>query len=59
MAVSFVKDFLEQHTCYDLLPVNNKVVVVDVELSLKKALQILLQNGKFQNLSVEEEVTYP
>ncbi|KAI8815947.1 uncharacterized protein EV422DRAFT_572289 [Fimicolochytrium jonesii] len=36
---------LQRHTCYDLLPVSYKVIVLDTSLPVKKALAALLQHG--------------
>lgn len=36
---------LYRHTCYDLLPVSYKVIVLDTSLLVKKALAALLQHG--------------
>lgn len=38
-------DFLLRHTVYDVLPLSFRVVILDVNLLVKKALFILLQNG--------------
>ncbi|KAL0143286.1 hypothetical protein V8B55DRAFT_1476173 [Mucor lusitanicus] len=38
-------EFLKQHTCYDVLPISFRLVVLDTELPVKKALEILVTNG--------------
>ncbi|CAO3656314.1 unnamed protein product [Mucor fragilis] len=38
-------EFLKQHTCYDVLPISFRLVVLDTELPVKKALEILMTNG--------------
>ncbi|KAI8330663.1 hypothetical protein EDC96DRAFT_528075 [Choanephora cucurbitarum] len=40
-----MNEFLKQHTCYDVLPISFKLVVFDTQLTVKKALSILVQNG--------------
>lgn len=37
--------FLKYHTCYDLLPESAKLVVLDTELSIKKAFYALIYNN--------------
>lgn len=41
-----MNEFLNQHTCYDVLPISFRLVVFDTELPVKKALSMLIQNGK-------------
>lgn len=38
-------EHLTDYSCYDLLPVSSKQTVLDMDLSIKKALLVLLQNG--------------
>ncbi|KAI8645016.1 activating gamma subunit of the AMP-activated Snf1p kinase complex [Parasitella parasitica] len=38
-------EFLKQHTCYDVLPISFRLIVFDTDLPVKKALEILVQNG--------------
>ena len=38
-------DTLMKYTCYDLLPMSFKVIVLDTSLLFKKALAVLLQHG--------------
>ncbi|KAJ3347656.1 AMP-activated serine/threonine-protein kinase regulatory subunit [Allomyces javanicus] len=38
-------EFLQGHTAYDILPVSLKVVAIDAQLPLRKAVAALLQNG--------------
>ncbi|KAI9363556.1 hypothetical protein BD770DRAFT_379871 [Pilaira anomala] len=40
-----MNEFLNQHTCYDVLPISFRLVVFDTELPVKKALSMLIQNG--------------
>ncbi|KAI8347670.1 hypothetical protein BD560DRAFT_410991 [Blakeslea trispora] len=40
-----MNEFLKLHTCYDVLPISFKLVVFDTQLTVKKALGILVQNG--------------
>ena len=42
---SMFADFLRRHSCYDLLPISGKVVVLDASLLVKKAFYALQQNG--------------
>lgn len=44
-ALSAIRAFLETKTCYKVLPVSFKLVMLDSTLSLKGALLTLLQNG--------------
>jgi hypothetical protein len=44
-------NFLKQHTCYELLPISGKIVVLDTSLLVKKAFYALQQNGKLHNSS--------
>eukprot|EP00158_Paraphelidium_tribonemae_P008697 Partr_v1_DN28653_c1_g1_i6_m49644 putative nuclear protein SNF4 len=40
-----VRTFLGDHTCYDVLPVSYRQLVLDVDLSVKKSLLVMLQNS--------------
>jgi hypothetical protein len=40
-----VRGFLKQHTTYDVLPVSYRLIVLDTQLLVKKALAALMQNG--------------
>lgn len=44
-ALASIQAFLESKTCYEVLPVSFKLVMLDSTLSLKGALLTLLQNG--------------
>lgn len=44
-ALESIHKFLESKTCYDVLPVSFKLVMLDSTLTLKGALLTLLQNG--------------
>ncbi|XP_039265001.1 uncharacterized protein LOC120340710 isoform X2 [Styela clava] len=37
--------FLEEHTCYDLMPTSSKLVVLDTRLEVKKAFHALIENS--------------
>jgi len=37
--------FLKCHSCYDVLPTSNKLVVLDTQLNVKKAFYALVDNG--------------
>ena len=37
--------FLKEHTAYDVLPVSYRLIVFDTRLLVKKALNVLVQNG--------------
>jgi hypothetical protein len=41
-----VRSFLKEHTTYDVLPVSYRLIVLDTQLLVKKALAALMQNGK-------------
>lgn len=41
-----MNEFLKEHTCYDVLPISFRLVVFDTHLPVKKALSMLIQNGK-------------
>lgn len=43
--VSESLEYLRNITCYDILPVNSKLIFLDSSLLVKKALYALLQNG--------------
>lgn len=43
---SLMCSFLTEHTAYDVLPVSYRLIVFDTRLSVKKALDALVQNGK-------------
>ena len=45
LALQAIRAFLATKTCYDVLPVSFKLVMLDSTLSLKGALLTLLQNG--------------
>ncbi|GAM18631.1 hypothetical protein SAMD00019534_018060 [Acytostelium subglobosum LB1] len=38
-------DFLKRHTCYDVIPISGKVVVLDTKLVVKSAFYALEENG--------------
>jgi predicted transcriptional regulator len=40
-----IKDFLQHHTTYDVLPLSFRVIVLDTSLLVRKALAALLLNG--------------
>ena len=40
-----IREYLKRHTCYDVLPVSFKQSILDIDLPIKKALLLLLQNG--------------
>ncbi|KAM3586750.1 AMP-activated serine/threonine-protein kinase regulatory subunit [Umbelopsis sp. WA50703] len=40
-----VRSFLKEHTTYDVLPVSYRLIVLDTQLLVKKALAALMQNG--------------
>jgi 5'-AMP-activated protein kinase, regulatory gamma subunit len=43
---SLFVQFLRQHTCYELLPISGKIIVLDTSLLVKKAFYALQQNGR-------------
>ncbi|TFK30495.1 CBS-domain-containing protein [Coprinopsis marcescibilis] len=43
--VNAIRNFLKCHTCYDAFPVSFRLIVLDTQLNVKKALQCLLLNG--------------
>lgn len=45
VSLSTIRAFLDSKTCYDVLPVSFKLVMLDSTLSLKGALLTMLQNG--------------
>lgn len=45
LALKSIREFLASKTCYDVLPVSFKLVMLDSTLTLKGALLTLLQNG--------------
>ncbi|KAK9791564.1 hypothetical protein WJX73_004531 [Symbiochloris irregularis] len=40
-----VKDFLRQHTCYELIPESGKVVLIDLDLPVRQAFHALHEQG--------------
>ena len=44
-ALAGIRTFLKNHTSYDAFPVSFRLIVLDTQLSVKKALQCLLLNG--------------
>lgn len=42
---SHIRDFLKNHTSYDVLPLSFRLIVFDTSLSVKESLNILIQNG--------------
>lgn len=44
-AVNAIRSFLKCHTSYDAFPVSFRLIVLDIKLNVKKALQCLLLNG--------------
>lgn len=40
-----VSAFLQTHTCYDMMPLSGKLVVLDTGLPVKKAFSALIQHG--------------
>jgi len=44
-SVNAIRNFLKNHTCYDAFPVSFRLIVLDTQLNVKKALQCLLLNG--------------
>ncbi|EAU93032.2 nuclear protein SNF4 [Coprinopsis cinerea okayama7 len=47
--VNGIRNFLKGHTCYEAFPVSFRLIVLDTELNVKKALQCLLLNGAFSS----------
>ena len=45
-ALHAIRSFLKGHTSYDAFPVSYRLIVLDTKLSVKKALQCLLLNGR-------------
>lgn len=45
LALHSIRGFLRSKTSFDVLPVSYRVIVLDTALSVKRALNILLQNG--------------
>lgn len=54
-SINDIKHELINHTCYDVLPINQKLIVFDTSLSVKKALGALLQHG-FQSAPLWDSV---
>ncbi|KAF8640879.1 hypothetical protein AX17_000527 [Amanita inopinata Kibby_2008] len=44
-ALQAIRSFLKVHTAYDAFPVSFRLIVLDIRLNVKKALQCLLLNG--------------
>lgn len=44
--------FLKEHTAYDVLPVSYRLIVFDTRLLVKKALNALVQNGKYSDINI-------
>ncbi|EEP80184.1 nuclear protein SNF4 [Uncinocarpus reesii 1704] len=44
-ALWHIRDFLKNHTSYDVLPLSFRLIVFDTSLSVKESLNILIQNG--------------
>src|ERR1700731_83285 len=44
-ALNAIRSFLKGRTCYDAFPVSFRLIVLDTQLNVKKALQSLLYNG--------------
>lgn len=44
-ALHAVRSFLKGHTAYEAFPVSFRLIVLDIKLNVKKALQCLLLNG--------------
>ena len=44
--VAIIKEKLVSTTCYDVLPVSQKLIAFDTTLAVKKALAALLQHGE-------------
>ncbi|KAF8898681.1 hypothetical protein BD779DRAFT_1431991 [Infundibulicybe gibba] len=44
-ALHAIRSFLKGRTCYDAFPVSFRLIVLDIKLNVKKALQCLLLNG--------------
>lgn len=42
---NLMRCFLKEHTAYDVLPVSYRLIVFDTRLLVKKALNVLVQNG--------------
>jgi 5'-AMP-activated protein kinase regulatory gamma subunit len=45
-ALHAIRNFLKGRTTYDAFPVSFRLIVLDTELNVKKALQCLLLNGE-------------
>ncbi|BFZ57751.1 AMP-activated serine/threonine-protein kinase regulatory subunit [Savitreella phatthalungensis] len=44
-ALAALRNFMKKRTCYDVLPVSFRLIVLDTSLLVKKALTLLIQNG--------------
>ena len=44
-ALAALRNFMKKRTCYDVLPVSFRLIVLDTSLLVKKALSLLIQNG--------------
>lgn len=40
-----IREFLKVRTSYDVLPMSFRLIVLDIDLLIKKSLNILIQNG--------------
>jgi predicted transcriptional regulator len=44
-SITLSSSYLKSITCYDILPINSKLIYFEASLLVKKALYALLQNG--------------
>lgn len=45
MALGGIRRFLRGHSCYDVLPVSFRLVVLDTKLTIRSAVDVMWQNG--------------
>ncbi|WFD33335.1 AMP-activated serine/threonine-protein kinase regulatory subunit [Malassezia cuniculi] len=45
MALGAIRRFLRTHSCYDVLPVSFRLVVLDTKLTIRSAVDVMWQNG--------------
>jgi hypothetical protein len=45
-SLELLRSFMKKRTCYDVLPVSFRLIVLDTTLLVKQSLTILLQNGR-------------
>lgn len=51
-ALEVIREFLNAQSSYDVFPVSFRLIVLDSELVVKKALGVMMQNGKTPGLAV-------